>query len=306
VKILVADDDLFSRKILENLLTGWSYQVTVASTGDEALSALRGPDAPRLAILDWVMPGPDGSQICRALRGRKEGRYTYILLVTAMSKKEDIIRGLEAGADDYLAKPYDPLELKARLIAGRRILDLQEELIAAREAMRYQATRDFLTGAWNHRAIMEILERELARTHREGTSLGVILGDLDHFKKINDTHGHRAGDAVLRETARRMEVGMRPYDYLGRYGGEEFLVVVPGGDHESTARLAERLRQRLASEPIFHEDQSIRVTGSFGVAVRTGQEAVRLHTLLDEADKALYRAKRQGRNRVDCTPTVPA
>lgn len=298
MKLLIADDDAVSRKLLEGILKGWGHQVSVATNGNEAWQILQENDAPRLAILDWMMPGMDGVQLCQSIRARPKQHYTYILLVTAKARKDEIIRGLEAGADDYLSKPYDPQELKARLISGRRILDLQEELIAAREAMSLHANRDHLTGAWNRRMIMEILERELNRSQREGCPLSVILVDLDHFKAVNDTYGHLAGDEVLRESVKRMDAAIRPYDLMGRWGGEEFLIVVPNINGESAQKLAERLRSRIAAEPVTAQDHTISITASFGVVVYGGTGPVCSQTLLHDADLALYQAKEGGRNQV--------
>ena len=299
MKILIADDDLISRKMLQGILTEWGYDVIVTTNGDEALRALQLDNAPMFAILDWVMPGLDGSQVCQAIRERQGDKYVYLLLMTTKSQKSDLIRGLEAGADDYLTKPYDPLELKARIIAGRRVIDLQEQLIAAREAMRQQATCDSLTGAWNHRAIMEILERELVRSRRENRPFGVIMGDLDHFKSVNDTYGHLAGDAILREVSRRMGSAVRPYDQMGRYGGEEFLFVLPGCDQANTLKLGERIRELIAQSPVPHLDKLIQVTISLGATTYIPPEPVELYDLLHAADAALYRAKGAGRNRVE-------
>lgn len=299
MKILVAEDDPVSRRILEGLLSGWGYECVAVASGDEAWRLLRGEDAPRLAILDWALPGLDGDQICQAVRSRPGDRYIYILLVTARSGKTDLVKGLAAGADDYLSKPYDPLELQARLLAGRRILDLQEQLIEAREALRLQATRDALTGAWNRRAILDILERELLRADREHKSVGVVLADLDHFKRINDTQGHLAGDAVLREVVRRMSEAVRPYDTVGRYGGEEFLIVLPGCDAANSGKLAERLREVVAAEPVAHAEGHIATTLSLGVVALGEPMPHNLHAVLQAADLALYRAKHKGRNRVE-------
>jgi diguanylate cyclase (GGDEF)-like protein len=242
----------------------------------------------------------DGIQVCRDLRKQTEKPYVYVLLLTARDRKKDMIEGLEAGADDYLIKPFDASELKARLNAGRRILDLQDQLIAAREALRVQATHDPLTGLWNHAAILEILERDLARAKREGTPLGVIMADLDHFKRINDTYLHLAGDAVLREATRRLSAVLRPYDSIGRYGGEEFLVVLPGCDLAATLGTAERLRECINAVPIEVPEGKIPVTISLGITAGGDGHPGDASNLLRTSDAALILAKRNGRDRVEC------
>ena len=302
MNVLVADDDPISRRMLGGVLSGLGYTVTAVPDGQRAADALSAADAPELAVLDWEMPGLDGDEVCRAVRGRQAGRYTYLLLVTGRGTKADLVRGLEAGADDYLTKPYDPLELKARLTTGRRILAMQDELIAAREALRVQATRDALTGLWNRAAVVGALGRELDRGGREGRPVGVVLADVDHFKRVNDTYGHAAGDAVLRELAGRWEAAVRPYDQLGRYGGEEFLVVLPGCDEDDAGQLADRLRVRTAAEPVAYAGGAVPVTASFGVAVYHGDGPPDPDALLHRADLALYRAKAGGRNRVEAAP----
>jgi PleD family two-component response regulator len=229
--------------LLDATLRKWGYEVVVACDGVEAWKVLSEDDAPRLAILDWVMPGMTGPEVCRNVRelARDKENYTYILLLTSKSLKEDLIEGLEAGADDYITKPFDQHELKVRLRAGTRIIDLQRELIEAREELRDQATRDFLTRIWNRSSVLDTLHRELDRGKRDNKPVGVVLADLDHFKLVNDTYGHFAGDAVLREFARRMQISMRSYDTIGRYGGEEFLIILPGCDQPCTSGQAERL-----------------------------------------------------------------
>jgi diguanylate cyclase (GGDEF)-like protein len=299
MQVLVADDDAVYRRLLQTTLSSWGYQAATVCDGSAAWLALQDEDAPDLVILDWVMPGMDGDQVCRCLRQLPRDRYTYVLLLSAKRDRSALLEGLEAGADDYLSKPFDPAELRARLNTGRRILRLQNELIAAREAMRRQATRDALTGAWNHAAILQILDRELNRARREGGSVGVVLADLDHFKQVNDTHGHLAGDEVLREVSARLSHAMRPDDLIGRYGGEEFLLVLPGCDAAATRKVCERLRARVADDAVSHEARSVRVTLSLGAAVFATPYELDAVGLLRAADVALYRAKAAGRNRVE-------
>jgi diguanylate cyclase (GGDEF)-like protein len=280
------------------MLGKWGYEVITTDDGTAAWQALQRPDAPQLAILDWMMPGMDGLQVCREVRQLAREPYVYILLLTARSQKEDIIAGMEAGADDYLTKPFDVHELQVRLRAGQRILGLQAQLIAAREAQREQATHDALTGALNRGAIIERLRQELARAQREDAPVGIVMADLDHFKWINDTHGHLAGDMVLREAVQRMRNEIRPHDVLGRYGGEEFLLILPGCSAPEAVKVAERLRTCLAEETLVMADVQIPVTGSFGVTTAERGIGGDVDALLRAADTALYRAKQSGRNRV--------
>jgi len=242
VRVLIADDEIVARRLLESSLRRWGYDVVVAQDGAEASRLLLSPDAPKLAVLDWLMPGIDGVQLCQDIRRTKPEPYTYILLVTAKTAQSDVILGLEAGADDYLSKPFNAAELKVRLRTGKRILYLQEQLIGAREALRDRATRDALTGLWNRAAILDILDNELSRTRREGASLGIAIADLDLFKRVNDEFGHPTGDNLLRKVAEAMQATTRNYDSVGRYGGEEFLIVLPGCDGLNAASHAERLR----------------------------------------------------------------
>ena len=303
MRILIADDSIVSRHLLDATLRKWGYEVVVACDGIEAWNALDSDDAPKLAILDWVMPGLTGPEVCRRVRERAKDKdtYTYILLLTSKSLKEDLIEGMEAGADDYVTKPFDQHELKVRLRAGTRIIDLQRELIAAKDELREQATKDFLTRIWNRSSILDILSRELVRGGREKRGVGVVLADLDHFKEVNDTYGHFAGDAVLREFARRMQGSIRAYDAIGRYGGEEFLIVLPGCDENCTAGQAERMRAAL-DEPMVINDERRHITCSFGATTWNPGDTVSPDVLIRIADDALYAAKHAGRNRVVAQP----
>ncbi len=302
MKILIAEDSIVSRHLLEATLRKWGYEVVVACDGLEALELMQRENAPNLAILDWMMPGMTGLEVCDRIRRRAGEPYTYILLLTSKSQKEDVIEGMDAGADDYITKPFDQHELQVRLRAGRRLVDLQAELLSAREALREQATKDSLTHLWNRNSILEILSRELVRAAREGTSVGVVMVDLDHFKSVNDNYGHFAGDAVLSESARRMQSTIRQYDAIGRYGGEEFLVILPGCDEQGCYNQAERMRKNLAQAKMSLNESTVCVTASFGATVALPGQSRTAESLIRKADEALYLAKRLGRNRVEVLP----
>ena len=303
MKVLIADDAPVSRRLLEVALTQEGYEVVLAQDGAEALRVLDHEDSPRLVILDWMMPEVDGVEICRLIRQQAREPYVYFILLSAKGEQSEIIEGLQAGADDYVIKPFDLIELKARVRSGRRILELEEQLLSARELLRLQATHDSLTGLLNRQAITEVLQKELARTFREGTPLSIIAADLDHFKNVNDTYGHQAGDAVLVEAAQRMKASLRTYDAIGRCGGEEFLIISPGCAAGAAADLAERLRRNVSAGQVQYVHGAVHVTVSLGVATLTGCH-VQADEFLLAADKALYRAKKNGRNRVEVSSLV--
>jgi diguanylate cyclase (GGDEF)-like protein len=299
MRILVAEDDGVQRRLLEGLLPQWGFEPILVSDGQAAWEILQQEQtAPEMAILDWTIPGFSGPEICQKVRALHRDRYTYLLLLSARGDQGDLLQGLESGADDYLIKPYNPAELRARLNTGRRILALQQELIEAREAMRRQATRDSLTGAWNHAAILEVMQREMVRSHRENRPLSIALVDLDHFKQINDTYGHLAGDQVLRDLVQRMSIALRPNDLIGRVGGEEFLLVLPGCDDAAVRKVCERLHERIRGECFQADGVRIPVTASFG-AVVYDRDCYDNDALFRAADAALYRAKAAGGDRIE-------
>jgi two-component system cell cycle response regulator len=298
MKVLAAEDNPVSQSMLRAMLTKWGYQAVIARDGNEAWQALQADDGPRLAVLDWMMPGLDGVEVCRRVRAAAREPYIYLVLLTARTDSQDLVEAMEAGADDYLTKPFEAHELRVRLRAGRRVLDLQQQLMAAREALREQATHDYLTGLLNRGAILETLHNELARGSREQQPVALLMADLDRFKSINDTHGHQGGDAVLHEATRRMKSAIRRYDALGRYGGEEFLFVLPGCQGADAFTQAERIRAAVAAEPFMAGNRTFPVTCSIGVAYRTLPTVEEADVLVREADMALYHAKSLGRNQV--------
>jgi diguanylate cyclase (GGDEF)-like protein len=296
VKILIADDDTISRRLLEKTLEREGYEVVSVGNGRSALQQLSLPDGPRLALLDWMMPGMDGPGVCAEVRELKGRPYVHVVLVTSRDSKRDVVMGLAAGADDYLTKPWDPAELTARLRVGQRILELEDRLVEARETMRFKATHDPLTSLFNRGVIMDLLARELARTSREDGCTVVMLGDLDHFKSVNDTYGHVVGDQVLRETAQRLLAAVRSYDLVGRYGGEEFLIVLNNCDPDRAMLRAEEVRSGIASHPVQTAQGPIPVTMSLGVLSSRDWNLNLVEEVLSEVDSALYRAKADGRN----------
>ena len=299
MKILIAEDDLTSRRILEAALTKWGYEVLSVSDGTEAWEKLQDADAPRLVILDWMMPEIDGVEICRKLRENKknEEHYTYLILLTSKGSKENIVSGMEAGADDYVVKPFDQHELRVRIRAGQRIVQLQSELLAAKQDLLVQSRTDPLTGILNRRAILSQIEIELSRAQREGKNLSLSMLDIDHFKKINDTYGHMVGDDLLREVVKRISAAIRIYDSLGRFGGEEFLVVIPGTKESDAYNICERIRSVIGETDFAIDGSKIHVTVSQGLVIGDGNRNV--DELIARADKVLYQAKGNGRDRTE-------
>jgi two-component system cell cycle response regulator len=296
LKILIADDEALSRRLLEKTLERAGYEVVAVENGRAAVRQLCQSDGPRLALLDWVMPELDGPGVCREVRHQQDQSYVYMVLLTSKESKEDIVTGLESGADDYLTKPFNVEELKARLRTGERILHLEGRLVEAREMMRFKATHDALTSIWNRGVIMDLLGRELMRSQRESACTIVLLGDVDHFKAVNDTHGHLVGDEVLQEIARRLLLSIRSYDFVGRYGGEEFLLVLNNCKPEFAEARAEDIRKMVGNRPIQTAAGPLQITMSFGLLLSNAWGVRPVEELLYEVDAALYAAKAGGRN----------
>lgn len=298
MKVLVADDEQITRVTLKKLLTKRGYDVVLAKDGAEAYEVLCRPDAPSLAILDWLMPGVDGVELCRRVRSAGTGGYTYIIMLTAQAEKSDFKVAMDAGADDYLSKPFDAEELHLRIRAGERIVRLQERL-------RVEARVDGLTNTLNRGAIEDALARGLADAASRKEPLAVILADVDNFKQVNDTHGHPVGDAVLQHIAEAVRAALRPYDALGRYGGEEFIIVAPHCDADEAFTLAERIRLSVSDRIFRGTSETIALTVSVGFATGFGEDLKGAELIL-LADNALYSAKRNGRNRTEFAEAKPA
>jgi two-component system, cell cycle response regulator len=299
VKILVADDDAVSLRIMERMLRQSGYEVIAVNNGREAARILADPDGPRLALIDWMMPELDGPGVCHEVRNRGGDSYVYILLLTAKQSSEDVVNGLKAGADDYLTKPCHPGELEARLHTGRRILQLEDKLVEAREEMRYKATHDGLTSLWDRGAILALLRSELFRSTRTHVPVSVLLCDIDNFKQINDVHGHPVGDEVLQVVSARLIDAVRAHDAVGRYGGEEFLVVLSGCCNVDVRARAEQVRLSISTPPIMTAHGPLFVSASVGaITIEKWDKSMPIEPFLKQADAALYRAKAGGRNMV--------
>jgi diguanylate cyclase (GGDEF)-like protein len=299
LKILIADDDPVSLRLFERILQKSGYEVVTARDGSEALTELTSYNGPRLALLDWMMPEMDGLEVCRRVRSGPERPYVYITMLTSKLSSEDVVAGLEAGSDDYITKPCNPEELKARLRTGQRVIRLEDTLVQAREEMRFKATHDALTGLWNHGAILGILRNELNRCALEDAPLSLLLCDLDHFKRVNDIYGHLAGDEVLRQVAMRLKDSVRSADSVGRYGGEEFLIVLRGCPESHINDRAEKVREAVSCTTFLLEDASISMSLSIGaLAVGKWDASLPFEPLLKKVDGSLYLAKSAGRDRV--------
>jgi len=291
MKVLIAEDEVVSRRALEKSMKDWGYETIIANNGKEAWKVIKKDDI-RLAILDWMMPGMNGVELCRKIRQEfqeEKFKYIYIILLTGRDQQGDVITGLSAGADDYITKPYSYLELKVRLQNGERIIELEDNRLEL-------ASYDSLTKLWNRKKILEFFKEELERCRRENQSTGLIMVDIDLFKRVNDNYGHFIGDRVLIEVGRRLKKSIRKYDKIGRYGGDEMLIVLPDCSQVNVKKIAERLRQGVSEEKIETGKVSLKVTISVGGTSSDISSLASGDDLIQISDLAMYSAKKKGRN----------
>ena len=296
MRILIADDDRLSLRLLEHTLREWGHDVVSCEDGLEAWHKLVDAGV-SLVITDWIMPGLDGLQLTGLIRERLASPYIYVILLTGEEGRDSFFAAMDAGVDDYLTKPLDLAELRARLAVGHRVLNLQDELRRALAVAEELATTDALTGLLNRRTILDRGGVAFEQSRRQGYPLSVIMVDIDHFKRINDVHGHQAGDRVLAAVAAALQSGIRRYDQIGRYGGEEFLAILPGCSDVDVSAVAERMRRAVETLEVIEDRTRLQITASFGIASTIGDDESSVALLIDAADRALYEAKAEGRNR---------
>lgn len=299
IKILIVEDDADAREILVTFLSRWGYNVQTVANGYSAAKLLE-EETFDMVLLDWELPGISGIELCEQIRKQSKQQYIYTIMVTAKKDKMDMLTGFEKGADDYIVKPFNFQEMKARVRSGERIIKLEKRLRSAYDKLYKVATLDPLTGVLNRGAILELFEKEVKRGRRIGQPVGFIICDLDDFKKVNDTYGHLVGDDVLCEVCEIIAASLRNYDAVGRYGGEEFVMVLPGLNTAESAEVAERIRSSIASNPLHIKSINLNVTASFGVCSTLPNEIdpPSITQIIDSADKSLYQSKSSGKNKV--------
>ncbi len=303
MKILIAEDDKVSRMVLIRTLEKRGYEVLSARDGQEGWEIFQKEKGNiSIAILDWMMPGINGLELCRRIKEAATSHYVYVIFLTGKKDIEDIVEGLKTGADDYLTKPFDKRELSYRVEVGQRIVELEKALKESNQKLHEMAVTDSLTGIFNRRAILERLRNEISRAGREKSQLCLMILDIDHFKRVNDEHGHTVGDQTLIKVVNRINFQLRPYDTMGRYGGEEFLLCFPGVNPEAGRKIAERVRTCICKKPFEIDDKRFNVSISLGVTSivpsTDGDTNDLLEAMIKTADDALYKAKNAGRNRV--------
>lgn len=299
MKILIAEDDIISNSLLKKTLRDWGHEVLIAYDGNKALDLFQKENI-KLIIADWLMPGIDGIELCKKIRQSQTSGYVYIILLTGKDSKEDIVAGLNAGADDYIVKPFLRAELKVRVRAGERIINLEKELIDKNRKLEDLVCIDPLMEIYNRRSFYQAIENLHNLAFRYGHSYGIIMVDVDYFKSFNDMYGHLKGDDVLKKVAKNIKALCRNSDEVFRYGGEEILVILPEQNKERSVAAAERIRKGIESLALEHKGSDKKIlTVSCGVSVFDKKEGIcKWEVVLDRADKALYKAKKSGRNMV--------
>jgi two-component system, cell cycle response regulator len=305
--VLLVDDDETSRELLMDLMGQEGFSARACDSAEAALVLFEEAFFP-IVITDWLMPGMGGLKLCAELRSRALPSYVYVVVLTGFDQAHGAVQALQAGADDYLCKSASPAELQARLRVAERIVTLEQRLRRTLETKARQAASDGLTGLANRRAFDRQFNSDFKRARRFREDLSILLIDVDHFKQVNDRYGHMIGDQVLQQLAIRLRGGLpRDFDFLGRLGGEEFVVLLPHTERAGAALVGERLRDAVASQPISTSAAELQITVSIGVSsllTNSVREQPTPEDLMDEADRCLYEAKRQGRNRVVSQPPV--
>ena len=298
LKILVADDSAVYRKLVEQTLSDDNHKVIFAKNGREALD-LYAKHTPALVITDWTMPDIGGLELCKKIRQDFQQHFAHIILLTSNTDKEQVVEGLAGGADDYLTKPFHQGELRARVNVGLRVVELHRQVQAKNRQLEEMALTDPLTGLANRRAIDIWITRQLSAAARHDFPIWVAICDLDHFKKVNDTYGHEAGDMVLKTFAQILKSNTRQSNICGRHGGEEFLNIITHVERDNSVIAFERIRKQMENQKFTFNNQTFSVTTSMGIAGFRGTRPPAFADLLAQADQALYSAKHKGRNRIE-------
>ncbi|MBC2713883.1 MAG: diguanylate cyclase [Desulfobacteraceae bacterium] len=298
--VMLVEDSRTQALKFQLMLESHGYHVTVAQNGLEAMNMLLNSQT-SIVISDWIMPEMDGSELCRAIRKHDFGNYLYIILLTAKDSKNDIIEGLEAGADDYLTKPVDDAELIARLTTAERVIRLESSLKQRNNEIALLSITDPLTKIFNRGYLNDNLPKAFKRAIRYNQKLSIIICDIDHFKTVNDNYGHQTGDIVLKSFVKELNSSLRKdLDWMARYGGEEFIIVLPETDLNGATAAAERFRSRISKLVTHAEGKDIQLTASFGIAAisHEGDKSyLTTDDLIQAADRCLYQAKDRGRNK---------
>lgn len=293
MKILIIEDDPVTRLLIVRTMSQWGHEVIEAESGEQAIEIVEAnlEQAPNLLITDWSLPHMSGLEVCKYLKSSLKDHFFYVIMLTRKAESEDLVEAMEEGVDDYMVKPFAPEEFRVRVRAGMRIVEQAQKL-------QFLASHDELTELWNRRMVMHHLEMEWQRTLRDGLPMSIMMMDIDHFKSINDNYGHLVGDAALKHFADIIRKVLRPYDIVGRYGGEEFLTILPETDREQAKQVAERVRSSLEQSPlVIDQNHKMTMTVSIGIA-QSDQTTKNIKCILGKGDEAMYQAKTSGRNKV--------